>query len=90
MPSSDFRVPNQMLVSNSLIALQKSFQKLSDLQGQASSLKRLSKPSDAPADVVAAMSLHAGLSRGDQYTRNLSDAQGWLGNADSALTSAVT
>src|SRR6478752_5575019 len=90
MPSSDFRVPNQMLVSNSLIALQRSFQKLSDLQGQASSLKRLSKPSDAPADVVAAMSLHAGLSRGDQYARNLSDAQGWLGNADNALTSVVT
>ena len=90
MPSSDFRVPNQMLVSNSLIALQKSFQKLADLQGQASSLKRLSKPSDAPADVVAAMSLHAGLSRADQYDRNLSDAQGWLGNADSALTSVFT
>jgi flagellar hook-associated protein 3 FlgL len=90
MPSSDFRVPNQMLVNNSLIALQKSFQKLSDLQGEASSLKRLSKPSDAPADVVAAMSLHAGLARGDQYTRNLSDAQGWLGNADNALTSVVT
>ena len=90
MPSSDFRVPNQMLVNNSLIALQKSFQKLSDLQGEASSLKRLSKPSDAPADVVAAMSLHAGLARGDQYARNLSDAQGWLGNADNALTSVVT
>src|SRR6478736_2692423 len=90
MPSSDFRVPNQMLVNNSLIALQKSFQKLSDLQGEASSLKRLSKPSDAPADVVSAMSLHAGLARGDQYSRNLSDAQGWLGNADNALTSVVT
>ena len=90
MPSSDFRVPNQMLVNNSLIALQKSFQKLSDLQGEASSLKRLSKPSDAPADVVSAMSLHAGLARGDQYARNLSDAQGWLGNADNALTSVVT
>ena len=90
MPSSDFRVPNQMLVSNSLIALQKSFQKLSDLQGEASSLKRLSKPSDAPADVVSAMSLHASLARGDQYARNISDAQGWLGNADNALTSVVT
>ena len=32
------------------------------------------------------MQLHAGLDRNDQYTRNLSDAQGWLGNADNALT----
>jgi len=90
MPSSDFRVPNQMLVTNSLTALQQSFAKLVDLQGQASSLKRLSKPSDAPADVVSAMQLHAGIDRNDQYTRNLSDAQGWLGNADNALTSVVT
>ena len=43
MPSSDFRVPNQMLVNNSLIALQQSFSKLADLQDQASSLKRLSQ-----------------------------------------------
>ncbi len=90
MPSSDFRIPNQMLVNNSLIALQQSFQKLSDLQGQASSLKRLSKPSDAPADVVSAMQLHAGIDRNDQYSRNISDAQGWLGNADNALTSTVS
>jgi flagellar hook-associated protein 3 FlgL len=90
MPSSDFRVPNQMLVTNSLTALQQSFAKLVDLQGEASSLKRLSKPSDAPADVVSAMQLHAGIDRNDQYTRNLSDAQGWLGNADNALTSVVT
>jgi flagellar hook-associated protein 3 FlgL len=90
MPSSDFRIPNQLLVNNSLSALQESFAKLADLQDEASSLKRLSKPSDAPADVVSAMQLHAGIDRNDQYTRNLSDAQGWLGNADSALTSAVT
>ena len=90
MPSSDFRIPNQMLVNNSLIALQQSFSKLSDLQNEASSLKRLSKPSDGPADVVSAMQLHAGIDRNDQYTRNLSDAQGWLGNADNALTSTVT
>jgi flagellar hook-associated protein 3 FlgL len=90
MPSSDFRIPNQMLVNNSLIALQQSFSKLTDLQGEASSLKRLTKPSDAPGDVSSAMQLHAGLDRNDQYTRNLSDAQGWLGNADNALTSTVT
>jgi flagellar hook-associated protein 3 FlgL len=90
MPSSDFRIPNQMLVNNSLIALQQSFSKLSDLQNEAATLKRLSKPSDAPADVSSAMQLHAGLDRSTQYTRNLSDAQGWLGNADNALTSTVT
>src|SRR4051812_47602982 len=90
MPSSDFRIPNQMLVNNSLSALQESFAKLADLQDQGSSLKRLRKPSDAPADVVSAMQLHAGIDRNGQYTRNLSDAQGWLGNADNALTGTFT
>ena len=90
MTSADFRMPNQMLVNNSLSALQQSFAKLTDLQDEASSLKRLRKPSDAPADVVSAMHLHAGIDRNDQFTRNLSDAQGWLGNADNALTSTVT
>jgi len=90
MPLSDFRIPNQLLVSNSLSALQQSFAKLGDLQEQASSLKRLRKPSDAPADVVSAMQLHAGIDRNDQYTRNLSDAKGLLGNADGALTTTVT
>jgi len=90
MSSSDFRIPNSMLTTNSVNALQKSFSKLADLQNEASSLKRITKPSDAPADTVSAMQLHAGLDRNDQYTRNLSDAQGWLGNADNALTSTVT
>jgi flagellar hook-associated protein 3 FlgL len=90
MPSSDYRIPNQMLVNNSLTALQQSFAKLADLQGEASSLKRLQKPSDAPADVVSAMQLHSGIDRNDQYSKNISDAEGWLGNADNALTSTVT
>src|SRR5215470_7824581 len=90
MPSSDFRMPNSMLVTSSLSSLQSAFAKLSDLQDQASSLKRLRKPSDAPADVVSAMQLHAGLNGSDQITRNLDDANGWLGTADNALTSVVT
>lgn len=90
MPSFDYRIPNQMLVNNSLTALEQSFKRLADLQGEASSLKRLSKPSDAPGDVSSAMQLHAGLDRNGQYTRNTSDALGWLGNADSALQSTVT
>ncbi len=90
MPSSDYRIPNQMLVNNSLTALQQSFNTLAGLQSEASSLKKLSKPSDAPGDVSSAMQLHASLDRNDQYTRNLSDAQGWLGNADNALQTTVT
>ena len=90
MTSANSRIPDSMLITNSLADLQSSFAKLTDLQDQASSLKRLRKPSDAPADVVSAMSLHAGLNRNAQYATNLSDASAWLGAADNALTSVVT
>jgi len=90
MTSANSRIPDQMLITNSLSDLQASFAKLTDLQNQASSMKRLSKPSDAPADVVSAMELHAGLNRNTQYATNLGDASAWLGSADNALTSAVT
>jgi flagellar hook-associated protein 3 FlgL len=90
VPSGDFRISNQMLVTQSLANLQESLQRLSDLQGEASSLKRLQQPSDAPADVASAMHLHADLNRNDQFARNIDDASSWLGTADSALTSGVT
>jgi flagellar hook-associated protein 3 FlgL len=64
--------------------------KLTDLQDEASSLKRLRRPSDAPADVVSAMGLRADIGRNDQISRNIDDASAWLGTADNALQSAVT
>ena len=90
MPSSDFRMPNSLLMSNSLSDLQSVFAKLTDLQDQAATLKRLRKPSDAPADVVSAMQLHAGINRNTRYATNIGDASAWLGTADNALTSAVS
>src|SRR3974377_173559 len=90
MPSSDFRMPNSLLMSNSLSDLQSVFAKLTDLQDQAATLKRLRKPSDAPADVGSAMHLHAAINRNTQYATNIGDASAWLGTADNALTSAVS
>ena len=88
--TSNFRISTKMLVDTSLSNLQDSMAKLSDLQDEASSLKRLRKPSDAPGDVASAMSLHADVGRNDQISRNIDDASVWLGTADSALQSTVT
>jgi flagellar hook-associated protein 3 FlgL len=90
MPTSDFRVSNRMLVDLSLANLADNVKKLTDLQDQASSLKRLRRPSDAPADVVSAMGLRADLGRNDQISRNIDDATAWLGTADNALQQTVT
>lgn len=87
MSLNDSRMPSSLLVSRSLTNLQDVFSRLTDLQDQAGSLKRLRRPSDAPADVVPALALRAGMNRNDQFSRNLEDASGWLGAADNALTS---
>ena len=88
MALNDNRMPNSLLVSRSLTNLQDVFSRLTDLQDQAGSMKRLRRPSDAPADVVPALQLHASINRNDQFARNLDDAGGWLGAADNALTTA--
>ncbi len=63
---------------------------MTDLQDEASSLKKLRKPSDAPADIVSAMQLHSSINRNTQYSTNLNDATAWLGNADNTLQSITT
>ena len=91
MPSSDFRIPNQMLVNNSLSALAAVVLEAQRPPGRGlvAEAAHASRPTRPPTS-SSAMQLHAGLDRNAQYTRNLSDAQGWLGNADNALTSTVT
>jgi flagellar hook-associated protein 3 FlgL len=86
MTVNNTRMPSNLLVNRSLNSLQDVFKKLTDLQDQAGSLKRLRKPSDAPADVVPSLQLRAGIDRNDQLARNLDDASSWLGAADNALT----
>ncbi len=88
--SANFRSPNGLMVSNSLNDLSQTFSKLTDLQDEAASLKKLRKPSDSPADTVSAMQLNSSINRNTQYATNLNDATAWLGNADSTLQSIVT
>jgi len=90
MVSANFRSPNGMMVSNSLNDLAMTFSKLTDLQDEAASLKRLRKPSDSPSDTVSAMQLNSSINRNNQYSTNLNDANAWLGAADNALQSIVT
>ena len=88
--SANFRSPNGMMVNNSLNDLAMAFSKLTNLQDEAASLKKLRKPSDSPADTVSAMQLNSSINRKTQYSTNLNDANAWLGAADSALQSIMT
>lgn len=71
-------------------ALQANYSRLTQLQQQISSGKQVQRPSDDPAQVLTALDYRGQLRRADQLGRNIDDATGWLGTADSTLGTAET
>ena len=63
---------------------------IAQLQEKISSGQAITKPSDDPVGVVQSLSTQAALARGQQYQANAQDGMGWLGTANTALSSAVT
>ena len=79
------RIADLSLSQNSIQYLQSNLSQISDLQNEASTGKRLMKPSDSPVDIGQSLHLRAGLSRNTQLATNISDAEGWLGTTDTTL-----
>ncbi|MDQ1731184.1 MAG: flagellar hook-associated protein 3 FlgL [Pseudonocardiales bacterium] len=84
------RVTEGSAAYNSLVGLQSTSQKLSDLQSQLSSGRQITKPSDSPTGTATALGLRAELNSLSQYQSSATDALGWLTTTDSTLSSAVT
>lgn len=84
------RVTEGSAAYNSLLGLQSTASRLSDLQSQLSSGRQITKPSDNPTGTATALGLRAELKRLNQYQNNATDAIGWLTTTDTTLSSAVT
>src|SRR5579862_6711597 len=84
------RVSDLSLSQNAIQYLQASLSQVADLQNEASSGKKLTKPSDSPVDIGTSLQLRGSLNRNTQLGTNISDAEGWLGTTDSTLGSVVT
>jgi flagellar hook-associated protein 3 FlgL len=84
------RVSDLSLSQNAIQYLQASLSQVSSLQNEASSGKKLTKPSDSPVDIGTSLQLRAGLNRNTQLAANISDAEGWLGTTGATLGSVVT
>jgi flagellar hook-associated protein 3 FlgL len=84
------RVADTSLAQNAIQSLQTSLSRVADLQNQASSGKKLTKPSDSPVDIGTSLQLHAALNRNTQLATNISDAAAWLGTTGSAIGQVVT
>jgi flagellar hook-associated protein 3 FlgL len=89
MSFTDFRITQRSIADRSLANLERNLARVSDLQDQVSSLKRIRKPSDDPVGTVSALEYRAQVGRRDQIDRNLDDARAWLGATDNALQGVV-
>ncbi|HEU4702245.1 MAG TPA: flagellar hook-associated protein FlgL [Conexibacter sp.] len=79
------RVTTLMSTRATLRDLNEGFARLNRLQGQLSSGKQISRPSDDPYGTSRALALRGELGGLDQFQRNVDDGTGWLNTCDTAL-----
>jgi flagellar hook-associated protein 3 FlgL len=84
------RVSTQMIYSQSINYVNGTLAKLTELNEQASSMKRVNKPSDDPTGTATILNLNTTLGAYDQYADNIDTAQSWLATSDSTLTQVST
>ena len=83
------RVTQQTVQRTTLSNLQSNLSAMSDLQSKLSGNRNITKPSDDPAGTATAMSVRSALNANEQHSRNISDANGWLTAADTAMQSSL-
>lgn len=81
------RTTHALTQRTSLANMQRNLAEMSRLQAEASSGRRLNRPSDDPAGTADALTLRRERSATAQYSRNAQDGLAWLNLADSALSS---
>ncbi len=80
------RVTDKMNSTQVLSNLQKTRSELADLQNQATTQKRINKPSDDPTGVGLSMQNRTNIKNLEQYDRNILFAKTFLENSEQALT----
>ncbi|HWL43415.1 MAG TPA: flagellin [Ilumatobacter sp.] len=83
------RVTNSMVLTSTLRDLNATLSRLQSAQIDLSTGRVVRKASDDPAKAAAAMALHNQIRRSEHRSRELTDAQGWLNVADTALVNGL-
>lgn len=83
------RVTQTMLSNNMLRNLSSSYDRLGKLMEQASSQKKINRPSDDPVVAMLGMSYRTDLNQITQFQRNIGEVKNWVDTTDSALDSGV-
>ena len=84
------RVSLRNQYSNFLYNLQQTQSRLMDLNMQASSQKRINKPSDDPVGTGRVLNYRSSLASIDQYRNNIDTGKGWLNLADESMMQVST
>ena len=79
------RVTQSMLSSNMLRNLSNSYSKMSTLQDQINTGKKITRPSQDPVIATKGIGYRTDLSKVEQYQRNLGEVNNWLDSSDDAL-----
>ena len=80
------RVTNQMVTSSSLRNMQKAMQRVSGLNQQATTGKKISAPSEDPVIAIRALKLRTTCDQLTQYkNKNIQDAISWLGTTQTSI-----
>ncbi len=79
------RVSQNMLYDNFVKYLNQSTTRLQELSLQASTQKKVNRPSDNPVGMARILNYRDSIQANQQYQANINTATGWLGLADSTL-----
>jgi len=79
------RVTQSMLSTNMLRNLSNSYGKMSVLQDQINSGKKITRPSQDPVVATKGIGYRTDLSKVEQYQRNIGEVNNWLDSSDDAL-----
>lgn len=79
------RITNSVFIKTMLRDINKNMDKLSKIQEQMATTKRINRPSDDPVGLVDSLRLRTGLEELDKYKSNAEDARSWIEATDSAL-----
>jgi flagellar hook-associated protein 3 FlgL len=82
-----YRVTQGQLYTSAITNMNRTLADLVESNLQASSEKKLNRPSDDPVGMARVLGYRTSISQIDRYKENISTAKGWLGLADETLLS---
>jgi flagellar hook-associated protein 3 FlgL len=80
------RITNGMMAQNTINNINSNLSRLSKIQNQSSSLKRIQVPSDDPVAAARSLKMKSYLTAIEQQQKNADDASSWMKFSDSALS----